>query len=710
MPRGSFPPTPASSTDLQSQDGSKMASLQMSFELPPPAMASANTTNTITTSTPSQGVFAMQAFPMQASEAVKSRRRGATTSAAAPKDQFVLPPPPTRTRKIIQVKPKEDSASASAASSSPLVSTTKGGSATSTAAASKSTAGTAATAAGVSKRKQPSAASAAGRKIARKTAHSLIERRRRSKMNEEFAVLKELVPACTGEMHKLAILQASIEYVRYLEDCVAKLKAQCGGGTEVIDTGPPGFVKPAETKAPNNNSNNNDYNNPDVEMIGSSCSSVSALSSADPSPALTPTVRQQHQPSVSPAILPENYNYNSSSRLRNDSCSSVSTEYSRHAPLGYNNGNSNMTSPSFGPQTYGGGGGAAYSALTSPALPPQRDSRDLSIDQEATAALLMLNQVVDRRSSSTSGRGMSVQDFPTVDQSQQRTSHLCTFPRFPVNRQGESSSTVNNRTSFHASSSSSSRYSTPRTLPPLADFDLDHLSQKKPSVYPSVITSSASPPPLPVTAAKTHQRSHSRTVFTSATARPLRLVQESLHKRHKRRPTVFYATHSHSLVQSLTYITINQKTDKMASNPVMPKVANPPPPLSSLPPLPNSATIPPPSMRGGRPSYNNNNINGVNPPPPSQSTSAAQQDRLLADLRRQLDDSASDASSVDSRGRRRRRNNKQLAQAGAGGLAQPAVLPRLADTKPVRLQLGLNLDVEVELKARLQGDVSLTLL
>jgi adenine/guanine phosphoribosyltransferase-like PRPP-binding protein len=27
----------------------------------------------------------------------------------------------------------------------------------------------------------------------------------------------------------------------------------------------------------------------------------------------------------------------------------------------------------------------------------------------------------------------------------------------------------------------------------------------------------------------------------------------------------------------------------------------------------------------------------------------------------------------------------------------------------VRLQLGLNLDVEVELKARLQGDVSLTL-
>jgi hypothetical protein len=28
-------------------------------------------------------------------------------------------------------------------------------------------------------------------------------------MNEEFAVLKNLIPACTGEMHKLAILQVS---------------------------------------------------------------------------------------------------------------------------------------------------------------------------------------------------------------------------------------------------------------------------------------------------------------------------------------------------------------------------------------------------------------------------------------------------------------------------------------------------------------------
>jgi hypothetical protein len=61
------------------------------------------------------------------------------------------------------------------------------------------------------KRKQNNAGTtAAGRKIARKTAHSLIERRRRSKMNEEFGVLKDMIPACKGqEMHKLAILQVS---------------------------------------------------------------------------------------------------------------------------------------------------------------------------------------------------------------------------------------------------------------------------------------------------------------------------------------------------------------------------------------------------------------------------------------------------------------------------------------------------------------------
>jgi hypothetical protein len=124
--------------------------------------------------------------------------------------QYDLPPPPSRARKIIQMKPKTGSTS-SASPEEPLSPAQPAKNATTTG----------------SKRKQPSATSAAGRKIARKTAHSIIERRRRSKMNEEFGVLKDMIPACEGvEMHKLAILQAGIEYVRYLEDCIKQMKAE----------------------------------------------------------------------------------------------------------------------------------------------------------------------------------------------------------------------------------------------------------------------------------------------------------------------------------------------------------------------------------------------------------------------------------------------------------------------------------------------------
>lgn len=108
------------------------------------------------------------------------------------KDDFALPPPPTRSRKIIQMKPRE--------AESQDGSTTTG----------NQPAGKAQTQAGGKRKQNNAGTTAAGRKIARKTAHSLIERRRRSKMNEEFGVLKDMIPACKGqEMHKLAILQVS---------------------------------------------------------------------------------------------------------------------------------------------------------------------------------------------------------------------------------------------------------------------------------------------------------------------------------------------------------------------------------------------------------------------------------------------------------------------------------------------------------------------
>ncbi|KAK3362134.1 hypothetical protein B0T24DRAFT_538277 [Lasiosphaeria ovina] len=368
MPRAALPPTPASSTDIKGKDGFRLASLQLSFELPPPAMTPSGSASDV--STTSSHDPSNPANPLQASETVKTRRRSSAAHVQL-KDQFALPPPPTRSRKIIQMKPREEPAP------EPTAANTRA----SSSASRSNTLAASAPASTSSKRKQPSATSAAGRKIARKTAHSLIERRRRSKMNDEFALLKSMIPACTGEMHKLAILQASIEYVRYLEDCVAQLKARHGtdadSGMDGAGLPSPSFVGPY---------------NPEPSYAGDPCSpDVEMTSSEAPSPELTPNAGPSQLPSVSPALLPQG------SRHRHDSYSSAS--YSTPA----------TTSPAFGPQTYvytHSTQSTPGSTLTSPALPPQRDP-----DQEATAALLMLNQM-DRRGAA--GRGMSVKDMLTT--------------------------------------------------------------------------------------------------------------------------------------------------------------------------------------------------------------------------------------------------------------------------------------------------------
>ncbi|KAL2269971.1 hypothetical protein VTJ83DRAFT_2155 [Remersonia thermophila] len=340
-------PTPAPSTDIQGREGPSMDSMQLAFELPPPAVAG---------DAPSDN-------------AVESRRR---SSAAHPaKDPFfALPPPPTRSRRIIQMKPQTDPAP------KPPAGASKG------TAASSVSAGT--------KRKHPSAASAASKKVARKTAHSLIERRRRSKMNDEFAVLKSLIPACTGDMHKLAVLQASIEYIRYLEDCVAKLKEQCAAGAP----GDAEMHKPGATCTPT--------------PAHSPAVMASSMSNA-PSPAFVPLLDgRARQPSASPAMLP----LASHARHPSSSSAAAPTEYYHVAGSG-GYITSASTSPSFGalgsadaPLPY-----LAYGpALTSPALVPRRDVVD---DQEATAALLMLNQM-DRRASAGAAappRGISVKDL-----------------------------------------------------------------------------------------------------------------------------------------------------------------------------------------------------------------------------------------------------------------------------------------------------------
>ncbi|KAI1105193.1 hypothetical protein F4804DRAFT_149829 [Jackrogersella minutella] len=373
MTRLKMPPTPVSSTEIKGQDHShQLSTLQMSFELPPsaigpnaksqPLASASKTSSPVSPSTKTT-------YPVQPSETVKSRRR----SSAAQKDTFALPPPPTRSRRIIQMKPRPQDEPVEQAASDKSASANAG----------KNAGGAG------SKKKQPSATSAAGRKIARKTAHSLIERRRRSKMNEEFAVLKGLIPACTGEMHKLAILQASIEYVRYLEDCINKLKDQRDDQST-----PPA---PAQFKlTPSNDNDIYEMDDKDEDDEEEGQEDVEMANSEAPSSVYAQTPVRSNQSSVSPALVAQD------ARGRQQSYSSVSTDY-RH----YSYSGPSTTSPAFGPQGYPhhmGTASASHSAITSPALRPQQE-----IDQEASAALLMLN--VDRRGMSRSGRGMSVKDL-----------------------------------------------------------------------------------------------------------------------------------------------------------------------------------------------------------------------------------------------------------------------------------------------------------
>ncbi|KAM0196718.1 hypothetical protein ACHAPA_001837 [Fusarium lateritium] len=404
MPRPGLPPTPGSSSDIKGVDGTQqLASFQLSFELPPPAIHDASRASptissqvspTNTKSHPLVTTSPGATYPMQPAETVKARRRSSAAKDAKD-NSFALPPPPTRSRKIIQMKPRQDDGGDNIASKDKGKTNNKSSAAAKAAAAATSskTAVTSGDAAAddKTKKKQPSATSAAGRKIARKTAHSLIERRRRSKMNEEFGVLKGMIPACTGDMHKLSILQASIEYIRYLEDCVSKLKAQQeedNGQTESGRQTPTGRDRLPSIREFHPTFQGDPADDDDVEMEDSDATSPVMTAMQD---------HNARHPSASPALIPQD------SRHRAQSYSSISTENRR-----YSYSVSAGTSPAFGPQIYGAphyarsDASAPGSALTSPALNPQSE-----LDQEAMAALLMLNN--DRRDSK--GRGLSVRDL-----------------------------------------------------------------------------------------------------------------------------------------------------------------------------------------------------------------------------------------------------------------------------------------------------------
>lgn len=219
-----LPPTPAPSTDIAGKPNALSAQLD-AISLPPAAINSARTSVSSSSSTSAISDSSYRPVSPISPEAranhkgidksqpssARKRSSAAAEIGANNGEDYALPPPPTRSRKIIQMKPQtaKGKVQEQAQSLPPAQSPTKVASSTTASSNAGTTAG---------KKKPSNSSTAAGRKIARKTAHSLIERRRRSKMNEEFGVLKDMIPACSGQdMHKLAILQVRLSHTIHPE-------------------------------------------------------------------------------------------------------------------------------------------------------------------------------------------------------------------------------------------------------------------------------------------------------------------------------------------------------------------------------------------------------------------------------------------------------------------------------------------------------------
>ena len=199
MSRSGLPLTPASSTDIRAKEYHGDQPHEHDFALPSPAMESIDGGASMAVSGNSDSSY-HAASPKQGR---KRRRASSSRPKTSTRTKVSLPPPPSRARKIIQMNPggiDQQKANTTSTDRVGKKDTQKG-------------------------QGKSRSQTVAGKKTARKTAHSIIERRRRSKMNEEFETLKGMVPACRGQtMHKLSILQAGIEYMRYLERCVTDLK------------------------------------------------------------------------------------------------------------------------------------------------------------------------------------------------------------------------------------------------------------------------------------------------------------------------------------------------------------------------------------------------------------------------------------------------------------------------------------------------------
>ncbi|OAQ58961.1 HLH transcription factor [Pochonia chlamydosporia 170] len=230
---------------------------------------------------------------------------------------------------------------------------------------------------GQGKKGPQSGSSATSSRATKKTAHRLVERRRRDKTNEAFAVLESMIPACTGNVHKLAILQASIDYIRYLENCLAKLKWRLGDHQS--------WDKPGHVSLPFIRDFHAEPRGR-VELFDSDIASPIIAGQLD---------RARHPSTPSPEAKDTDDHQLS--------CSSVLTYQNHHrlsssvAPL-----------PAFSPQSHG-----MYSPSSAPGprstSPPRNKPTDL--DYEAAAALLMFSTHGQYTNVIPRSRGLSVHDL-----------------------------------------------------------------------------------------------------------------------------------------------------------------------------------------------------------------------------------------------------------------------------------------------------------
>ena len=372
MPQPTLPPTPASSTDLKGkQDDAVLRSNVEAFDLPPAAMSS-------------RYALSEDAHADRIHQSGRTRKDDLYGNSKS--NGRSLPPPPVRSRKIIQMKPKPRPRTHQAHENGNDMASLAPG----------PTGKTKVVAASESKKKQGNGSSS-GRKIARKTAHSLIERRRRSKMNEEFGVLKDMIPACAGQdMHKLAILQASIDYVRYLKRCLEHMPNHHSRAESSAVSSPLHSNKQGDDTSPNLD---DDENGPSEDSDGEDrpCDEMEVDDSRHEEHRPVSALQTWYKPFApgSDALTPTSppFSAKSSAYLPVSSvpqCELPSPAYS--AGLSYERLN--------GP--FGQSSSRSAPTQTSPALLPQtRGSNSASqLDHEASTALLMLN-ALDRRDSFT---------------------------------------------------------------------------------------------------------------------------------------------------------------------------------------------------------------------------------------------------------------------------------------------------------------------